>query len=203
MRPSDLSELLAAFKPDFIAGISEFELLKRLRDPPYSMFAKAELNDTLTMFRCHFIVFNALYLLRDRWIDEQVGELDIFTVKIQLMQTSNLSPADNALATSDPLRAYYLDWANFDNTNRNDVEGLLEEFWQRMGTAGALTDKAQHRKACNILNLDENVEFSRQTLKKRYLSLQHAHHPDKGGDMIKSQQLTWAYEQLKPWARQP
>src|SRR5690606_39655129 len=62
----------------------EFELIRELSAPPYSLFQPDCLRDSLSMYRVHFLLFHALYLLRDQFHQEQLGSLEISPLRIQL-----------------------------------------------------------------------------------------------------------------------
>jgi hypothetical protein len=71
MHKEELLSALAEILTRHPQGINEFDLLKILQHPPYELFDKDALSDPLLMFQTHFVLFNALYLLRDKWLLEQ------------------------------------------------------------------------------------------------------------------------------------
>ncbi|WP_052154982.1 DNA-J related domain-containing protein [Aliiglaciecola lipolytica] len=172
--------------------ISEYRLITKLQKPPYSLFDSEALREPLAMFRCHFVLFHHLYQLQNSWIKQGKGKLTIHTTKIVL---TPLKPSQHVIELPDPLRDYYLDWQNFDKTNTQDVEDLLDSFWQKMASDPQITSPQDKQSALSILELTEPFEL--KTLKQAYRAKQHQHHPDKGGDAGKSKQLQWAYYVLK------
>lgn len=191
MNQQKLIESLNHLLPQFSQGISEFELIKVLQSEPYCIFDKDALRDELRMFQCHFILFNALYRLRDQWFDEQIGYIDIVVTRIQI---SSWTAQHSTMAKLDPLREYYLDWRNFDNTAKQDVLEMIEEFWNAMGSVEACSEQDLIA-AEAILGVERTMEIS--DLKRTYKHHLHLHHPDKGGDLEKAQQIDWAFRVLK------
>mmetsp|Transcript_16093 Transcript_16093/g.50599 ORF Transcript_16093/g.50599 Transcript_16093/m.50599 type:complete len:92 (-) Transcript_16093:35-310(-) len=72
-----LQEVLSSFQSQFVEGISEFEIITLLKQPPYSLFDEDALRDSLMLFQTHFVLFHSLYRLRNEWREQKVGELDI------------------------------------------------------------------------------------------------------------------------------
>lgn len=66
--------LLLQEKPE---GRSEYELIHQLKRRHSTHVPNLPLTDKLVLFRTHFLVFNALYLLRDRLWAEGSGHLQI------------------------------------------------------------------------------------------------------------------------------
>ena len=85
--PAALIELerhLLAFLEAHPAGLSEYELLKRLREQN-ALFADFNAREPLSLFRSHFLLFHALYLLRERLWLAQRGQLQIDPLQIVLL----------------------------------------------------------------------------------------------------------------------
>ncbi|GAC30757.1 DNA-J related domain-containing protein [Brumicola pallidula] len=190
-----LQEILNTFQSQFTAGISEFELITLLKQPPYSLFDEDALRDPLTLFQTHFVLFHSLYHLRNEWREQKVGELDIRATQIKLAPILSF---DAGLQASDPLADYYLDWTNLSATDQAGVNDLLNSFWQKM--AGVDGNHYFSQEAVNeaILTLQiTSIEcLSLAQLKQQYRKLQHAKHPDKGGSVEDSQQVLQAYTTL-------
>ncbi len=135
-----LVDLLSTFKPFFIKGISEYALIELLKKAPYQFFDEDALRDPLILFKTHFVLFHALYQLKRNWRERNEGELDIHALKISLkpIDKSDAEQNDGAklrgkvITEPDKLAEYYLDWSNFEKTDRDSVETLLNGFWQRM-----------------------------------------------------------------------
>lgn len=188
-----LVRTLRAFEAEFTAGISEFALITRLQSAPYRVFDRDALADNLTMFQCHFVLFNALYQLRDQWFDERGLLLDIHTTSIEI-RGEKAGP--HAVMADDPLRTYYLDWSHFTSTSMQDVEALIDSFWERMGNPKVPANENDVRQAKALLGIPFDKTLSKSLIKKHYHKQQHLHHPDKGGNNVQAGKLSWANEVL-------
>lgn len=167
-------------------GLKEHELIKALHQQGFDEFAPGLYQDSLRLFRCHFLLFNALYRLREQLLAEQSAILDIHTLSIRLLDY-HCSDSD-ALCREDKLRDYYLDLNNLNETTLNDVEELLGDFWARFYLDG---ERAQ---AMQTLELAEDADQS--SITHRYRSLAMQHHPDRGGDAETFSKIRKAYEVL-------
>ncbi|MDG6773295.1 DNA-J related domain-containing protein [Thiomicrorhabdus sp. ZW0627] len=164
--------------------ISEYQLMKHLSANGLVEF-KPDL-EPLTMFRSHFLLFHLLYRLQDRWHEEGQGWLSIHTTDIHLEPDASFSPSSNPLQSqlreNDPIKSYYLDYQEFLNTQKEDVLGLLDDFWRRMAGLPALSiDATSRSEAMKTLGLEEE-SLSLQSVKQQFRTLCQQHHPDKGGD---------------------
>ncbi|GGF62333.1 DNA-J related domain-containing protein [Alteromonas lipolytica] len=186
-----LLEALTECKPLLAEGISEYQLIKQLQAPPWLLFTGIELSEPLAMFQCHFALFNALYRLSEEWRQAGVGELDIHTLAIRLKPVTQ---SKAALTGHDGLKAYYLNWDNFTDTNSNDVNALLDDFWQRM--AGQTLPASDVTAARSTLELESDLPLEPALVKKQYRKLLQQHHPDKGGSTAKAQAISQAYRVL-------
>lgn len=162
-------------------GISEYDLIKALRNADPKSFTHGPLADPITLFRVHFLLFHTLYRLRERLWQEQRGHLDINTLRIALQP---YQPGVAALAGYDPLRDYYLDLGNLRDTTADDVAELLGGFWKRMHAGD------QRAAALAVLELRDPVDYA--AIKKQYRQLAMRHHPDRGGDKAQLQALNHA-----------
>jgi hypothetical protein len=191
------------------AGISEYELLQVLKAAPYQLIKVDSLSDSLVLFQTHFVLFHALYQLRDKWRQHHIGELDIFTTCVKLLpyqhtEKEHLSSnsCKNEPAVKDPIAEYYLDWSNINNTTAGDVEALLDGFWHKMLGAHSLEtnpeiDQQQLDVAIRTLDITSIETLDLKTLKRHYHKQQHLHHPDKGGSVEQAQKLIRAFTLLK------
>lgn len=190
-----LQQILNTFQSKFTAGISEFELITLLKQPPYSLFDEDALRDPLVLFQTHFVLFHSLYRLRNQWREQKVGELNIRATQIKLDFFLSL---DAGLQVADPLADYYLDWTNVSATDQAAVNDLLNSFWQKI--AGVNVNHYFSQEVLNdaILTLQiTSIEgLSLVQLKQQYRKLQHATHPDKGGSVEGSQRVLQAYTTL-------
>jgi DnaJ-domain-containing protein 1 len=169
-------------------GVSEHSLLKRLRAEPYALFPPLQLDDQLGLFQSHFLLFHALYRLRDRLHREQQASLRISALLIEL---SDYQPGEQSLCESEPLRDYYLDLGNLDATGKADVLELLSDFWRRL----QLGEPEQLGAALAVLELERAEEFAQ--VKRQYRRLVMRHHPDRGGDAAKMHALNEALEIMR------
>ncbi|CAD5255454.1 Molecular chaperone DnaJ [Alteromonas sp. 38] len=197
-----LLDILSTKKAEFEEGMTEYALISQLKSPPYQLFNDNALRDSLALFNTHFILFHALYLLRNLWRDALVGELDIHTTRIVLLPlkasrqddfVSNTTPLDK----NDPLAEYYLNWQNLASTGEADVDALLNGFWQRMLGAESIFDSKERIAQCHtLLNLDEAIPITLITLKRHYRKQLATVHPDKGGSHEAAQNVISAYQAL-------
>jgi DnaJ-domain-containing protein 1 len=183
-----LRDPLLALLEQHPEGIGEHEVIKALADSEPMRFLKD--TGSLALFRKHFLVMNGLYQLREQLWRDQRRLLEISPLKIQLGTTPHGAPSgENQLQTeTDPLSDYYLDWHNFDSTTEQDVDDLLNAFWQRF------TGIEARAEALELLQLD--ADASEEQITQRYRSLVAQHHPDKGGDADTFIRLRKAYEHL-------
>lgn len=178
-----------------VTGCSEYELIKALQQPPYSLFESVKLSDSLSLFQCHFAVFNALYRLKDQWIQDHTGLLDITAMRIVLLPWQ---AGTEAICEADPLREYYLDWQHFSQTGAADVDEMLDTFWKNMalGNTWGVISEQDKQTACEALGLSPEQPITLAQLKRTYRKRQHQQHPDKGGSVSKAQELVHAYQLL-------
>lgn len=169
-------------------GLSEYELLQRLRSDARIAFEHDRLDDPQDLFRTHFLLFHHLYRLRERLHAEQTADLEIHTLSIRLIGLG--ASATQALALPDPLAVYYLDFSNLAGTTREDVEQLLGRFWARFGR--------YDRRSEALAVLDLPVEANTETIRLQYRRLAMQHHPDRGGDQTRLQAINAAMAVLDP-----
>jgi len=169
-------------KPD---GVREYDLIVALKARGLFEFLPAPPAEPLQLFRAHFLLFHTLYLLRDKLASIQEGLLEIGPLCIRRLPWS---AGDSSLTTPDPLRAYYLDWANLDDTTEDDVCHLIASFWKQLG-------RFENRdEALAELGLEDPVDDS--TIKLAWRRLAMEHHPDRGGDNARLQAINAAVDCL-------
>ncbi len=151
-------------------GISEYELMRWLGREGHESYKQSFLQDNLALFRAHFILFHALYRLRDRLWEETSGFLEISAVKIIRYP---YQASEDGLQPADDLREYYLDIRNLTDTTETDVDDMLRSFWEKYLTAD---DRVE---ALKTLELQEPVGYAE--IKERYRERALEHHPDRGG----------------------
>lgn len=194
----DLAEqilLLLREQPD---GCSEYELIQQLKARHSTHIPHLPLIDKLVLFRTHFLVFNALYRLRDQLWGECSHHLQISPLCVQLQ---TYVPGTSGIAAQDPLRDYYLDITNLRDTDEAEVERLLASFWSRM--RGDRIDRSgdwdpeQKRAALELFELDSEPRLDMAAIKRRYRQLVSIHHPDRGGSTTRIQSINLAMEILQ------
>jgi len=168
------------------AGISEFNLIKWLEADGQAGFDKDCLHTSLSLFQTHFLLFHSLYLLRDELCARGDARLDISALCIQLVPLTKTSPS--AIDRHDPLRVYYLDLSNLENTRDHEIEALLNTFWARF------IGNDERRQALDVLELQDPVDWP--TIKTRHRRLVMQHHPDRGGDEARLQAINAAMGRL-------
>ncbi len=170
------------------AGLSEFQLIRRLKAQHSTHIPHLGLDDKLVLFRTHFLLFNALYQLREQLWQSQSAHLEINPLCIRLQPWH---PGPQALSEHDPLRDYYLDLQHLRNTDTNDVERLLTSFWKRMQGGD------EKCAALKLFGLNDEQPLKLATIKQRYRQLVSLHHPDRGGSTSRLQSINLAMEILE------
>lgn len=166
-------------------GIAEYRLIRLLRDE-YQLLPRGDLAEPLVLFRVHFVLFHALYRLRERLWAQAEAHLVIDPLRIVL---EPYRAGRDGLEARDALRAYYMDLRHLEETGAEEVAALLDDFWRGLA-AGGRSDGA-----LEVLGLSEPVDFP--TIKRRYRELAMRHHPDRGGDTATLQRLNDAMDTLQ------
>ncbi len=162
-------------------GMSEYDLIQALRERDDVGLAEVDLRRNQELFRIHFLLFHTLYRLRDELWSRGEGHLEISPLRIALRP---YQPGEASLSEHDALREYYLDSKNLEQTTAEDVGDLLARFWIRMHAGERRAD------ALRILGLEDPVDEN--TIKRAYRRLAMEHHPDRGGDKVRLQELNQA-----------
>jgi hypothetical protein len=169
------------------AGLSEFELIRRLeRRDDAPGFEPGAMREPLSLFQVHFTLFHCLYHLQDR-LAEEGRALQVNCLRIAL-ESADGRAQNRALAGHDPLRDYYLDLENLSGVDSAQVEAMLGQFWQWFAR------QDQRQDALAVLGLEGSP--SSQEIKAQYRRLAMEHHPDRGGDTRKLQELNEAMTDL-------
>jgi hypothetical protein len=188
---SPLTTVILNLLKNNLKGISEYEILQTLKEkvPEFNNLAKDE---TLQLFRQHFLIMNALYQLQNSlWIDEKVI-LSIHVLEIKLLDTKQLTLSNSKGLGSHvdaKLAAYYLDWSEYEKTDHCDVTNLINSFYKRMDL------EYNKQSALDILGI-ESKSPTEGEIKKQYRKLVRIHHPDTGGNPEIFIEIRQAYEQL-------
>ncbi|RLK48238.1 DnaJ-like protein [Alkalispirillum mobile] len=172
-------------------GLGEFELVRALDEAAVGPFSREGLRETGSLFRTHFLLFHCLYRLRQR-LRRQGEDLQIHCTRIGL--TCGPAPGGGnpdrrqSLSAPDPLAAYYLDLDHLAEADLASVEAMLADGWRRV------TRVDQRDAALAELELSEPV--TDEEIRLQYRRLVMRHHPDRGGDKARMQQVVKAMEQL-------
>lgn len=167
------------------AGLSEYELIVALKARGFFEFLPPPPAAPHELFRAHFLLFHALYELKDRLSAAQTGALQIEALCIRRLPWS---AGNDALAVPDLLRAYYLDWSNLDGTSEDDICTMIASFWNQLGKFG------KREEALAELGLQDPVDDVAIKLAWRRLAMEH--HPDRGGDKDRLQAINAAVDCL-------
>lgn len=173
------------------AGISEYELIRTLESSGEPGFDAECLRDNLSLFQTHFFLFHNLYQLHEQLWNSGEAHLNISPLCIQLLPITD--SATSAISEHNPLRDYYLNIENLNDTTANDVESLLGKFWQRF------VRNDERSNALAELELSDPVDWS--TIKTQHRRLAMQHHPDRGGDEQRLQAINAAMDVLARDAR--
>ncbi|WP_018865278.1 DNA-J related domain-containing protein [Thioalkalivibrio sp. ARh3] len=177
-----LERVLEALR-EYPRGCTEHELIARLRDQGGEPFAAACLQEPLSLFQTHFVLFHCLHRLRDTLVEQgewlRIHCLDIGIEPLPVADTGSSLPA-----RADPLRAYYLDLRRLEGMDAAAVEALLGEFWSHLA-------RDQRRgQALEVLGLEDPVDAA--AIRQQYRRLAQRHHPDRGGDTATLQRINAA-----------
>lgn len=195
----DLAEQIFVLLREQPEGCSEYQLIQQLKARHSTHIPNLPLLDKLVLYRTHFLVFNALYRLRDQLWGEASYSLQISPLSISLQP---YVAGASGIVENDPLREYYLDMSNLRDTDEAEVERLLASFWSRMrgdqvGTSGGW-DPEQKRAALELFELDSDAgSLTLHVIKRRYRQLVSIHHPDRGGSTARLQSINLAMEILE------
>lgn len=174
--------------------LSEFELITRLKSSPWNIFPVDTFQNNLALFQIHFVLFHCLYRLQKSWLEEQTGYLKISALHIQKCPLERNKLEDTG---EQKIRDYYLNWQNFQDTTEQDVDSLLDSFWQKFGSIGywQAPDKKEVSMAFAHFNLSETCDW--KTMRRAYLKAQSCSHPDKGGVQDDAKENSKQFDILK------
>lgn len=188
----DLAEQVLQLLQAAPDGIAEYTLIQQLKDRHSGHVPNLPLADKLVLFRTHFLLFNALYRLRERLWQEKSSQLQISPLCIRLLP---YQPGNAALSERDALRDYYLDMSNLQGTDERDVERLLTSFWTRMQGG------EEKQAALELFELANERSLDLPRIKQRYRQMVSEHHPDRGGSTERLQSINLAMEILERYYR--
>ncbi|WP_429190996.1 DNA-J related domain-containing protein [Aeromonas veronii] len=145
-------------------------------------------DEQLQLFRVNFLIMNALYQLQAE-LYEEGWWLMISALDIRLEPLASNADAGSALVRGEALRSYYLDWQVFWQTDRAEVEALLNRFWR------AYDGEGHKAEALALFELNEGA--SQEAIRRRWRELALLHHPDRGGNAETFIRIRWAWEVLR------
>ncbi len=170
--------------------ISEYELISQLKEQGFLTFLPSPPAPTHALFCAHFLLFHALYTLRDQLRLAQSAALHISPLVIQLRP---YQPQVSALCKVDPLREYYLNLDNLHSTGEAEVDELINAFWKKF--AQSEQNAPERVSALALLGLE--APTTDEQIRRRYKELVMQYHPDRGGDEQQLQALNQAMARLK------
>lgn len=188
----DLAEQVLQLLQAAPEGLAEYALIQQLKERHSGHIPNLPLADKLVLFRTHFLLFNALYRLRDQLWQQRTHLLQISPLSIRLLP---YQPGSAALSERDELRDYYLDMRNLQDTDERDVERLLTSFWTRMQGG------EEKQAALELFELSDEQVLDLPRIKQRYRQMVSEHHPDRGGSTERLQSINLAMEILERYYR--
>lgn len=174
MAPKSLITPLRSLLTNSDTGYSEYTLIRSLVDS--GVLERNYAATPLELFRTHFRLMNALYILQQQWLVES-RYLHISALDIRL-DTWVPEAGEAQTPTLSVMREFYLDWHQYEAATDDSVDSLLSDFWRKYSALGV--DESERVEALRIFGLTEPVDFPE--IKQRYRRLAMAHHPDRGGD---------------------
>jgi DnaJ-domain-containing protein 1 len=145
-------------------------------------------DEQLQLFRVNFLIMNALYQLQAE-LHDAGWWLVISSLDIRLEPLADTPEASHAFTIGENLRSYYLDWQVCWQTDRAEVEALLNRFWR------AYDGEGHKEEALALLELNEGA--SQEAIRHRWRELALQHHPDRGGNAETFIRIRWAWECLR------
>lgn len=152
------------------SSAKEIDLIKYLQSENIEPFTEFSLSQSQDLFRAHFLLKHCLYKLQDTYLKQQDYCLAISLVKIE---RSAYVSGTAELVSHDAVKSYYLDIAHYFETEEDEVNDMLNSFWERFL---AQDDKAA---ALELLLLPPDASY--EQMKSQYRRLAQQAHPDKGG----------------------
>ena len=166
-------------------GFSEYELMKHLDEQGCFQLLGNDTGSSLLLFQKHFLLFHVLYSINLELVNDKQGSLQISPLQIKKL---DYIEAGTQLGETDALSEYYLDLTNLASANESNVNELLNGFWEKYLRNDRRGD------ALKVLGLQDPI--SDNDIVVRYRKLVNVHHPDKGGDKDRIQEINEAYALL-------
>ncbi len=161
---------------------TEYAIITHLQS--LGRLGKNVLSTPLSLFRCHFLIHNALYRLQYLAHSHKKYQISISSVHITLSAYDDSAQPASSLSGKSELSAhsslglFYLDLTQLNQTQEQDVNRLLDQFWKNF------FNPQQKTQALNTLKIhqDEHSNIDFKAIKKQYRRLVMQHHPDRGGE---------------------
>lgn len=166
-------------------GVSEHDFLRTLDEQGFFKTLDAAASSTLLLFQKHFLLFHVLYSINQQRVADKRGGLQITPMLIKQL---DYLEADTQIGEVDSLCDYYLELENLTSVTGDEVDDLLNGFWVKY----LRNDK--RGAALEALGLSDPVTDTK--IVQHYRKLVSVHHPDKGGDKDKIQEINEAYAAL-------
>lgn len=185
MIDSSFFSLIEAFLQEHPEGVQEYDLLCHLDEQGGFQALDPEVSWSLLLFQKHFLLFHILYSINQQRVIDKQGALQISPLMIKQL---DYVEADTQIGELDPLSVYYLDLENLTSATDENVSDLFDAFWAKY------LKNESRGSALKVLGLNDPVTDA--IIVQRYRKLVSIHHPDKGGDKDKIQEINEAYAVL-------
>ena len=192
-RQNHLLEPIACLLKSAATPVSEYQLMQQLQGQGWLELLDS--SDSLALYSVHFLIYNALYQLRDRYQAQgQYLYISALAIEIITPEKSSETSSSNQLSSDSQtdlaeLAAYYLDWQQLEAATRESVEQLLQSFWKRY------VEQDDLQLALEVLGVSDNDTY--QHIRQRYRQLAMQHHPDRGGNQQDFQRIQQAFALIR------
>lgn len=176
---------IKAFLEEHPQGVKEHDLLRHLDEQGIFQALDTEVSSSLLLFQKHFLLFHVLYSINQQRLADKQGALQISPLLIKQL---DYVEADTQIGEPEPLSVYYLNLENLASTTDDNISDLLDAFWVKY------LKNEQRGDALKVLGLNDPVTDTK--IIQCYRKLVSVHHPDKGGDKDKIQEINEAYAAL-------
>lgn len=172
-------------------GLDELNLIKRLQRPPWKLIGDLEFHDPQKLYPVHFLLFHALYRLRDT-LAEAGENLFISPLRIGIERQDTIG-GNGLPGAVDSLRSFYLDLSQYE-LPEDAIQQMMDGFWAGHQNSGPTGTEALA--AANMLGFDA-IPDAFLTAKQAFRRAVMQAHPDRGGDTEEIQALNEAFDVLK------
>ena len=177
--------LIKAFLEEHPQGVREHDFLLHLDEQGVFQALDTEVSSSLLLFQKHFLLFHVLYSINQQRVADKQGALQISPLLIKQL---DYVEADTQIGELESLSAYYLELENLASATEDNVSDLLDVFWVKY------LKNEKRANALKVLGLNDPVTDKK--IVQRYRKLASVHHPDKGGEKDKIQEINEAYAAL-------